>query len=161
MTGTATLTPLECAAIRLASRQIEQAAKGLQPGRGQRIDLVLRLEGMLNRGEDGVSQRKTPPACQDMLAWLLSRMSVPARDKLMDDYVAHCQKHGAPSTEDADATARARQMADVGSTTQTFPRAGALTGSITLAVIDTTSLKPQAIRQLAECSRMISLEEGE
>ena len=156
--GITGISGLEAAALRLASRQLEERAKDVQPGKGQTVDVILRLQGILNRGADGTSTRQTKPNAEVVLAWILSRMSAQARDKLGDDWAAAI---AAELTEasDPDAQRRAENMLSAAARSVTYQRSGALTGAVNVSLVDVATLKPHTVRALEASSRLLTLED--
>lgn len=153
------LTAIEAAAIRVVARQVEDAAKGLSPGKGQEVDVVLHVKGFLNKGADGTSIRQQKPKGEDILAWMLSQFSREARDRLVDAFVESVQAGGGVVPDAPEEASEAAKLCVLAATkTVHYPRTGAVTGAVNLSVVDTSSLTRTVARSIETASRMITFD---
>ncbi len=68
----AQLTPIQWQAVRAAGSGADTSRPELQPGKSQEVDLLLRIQGTIDVGEDGVTTRTARPSAVDVLAWVLA-----------------------------------------------------------------------------------------
>lgn len=68
----AVLTPLEWQAVKAVAANADDTRLELKPGEGQEVDLLLRITGTVDVGEDSEPTETVEPSAVDVLAWILA-----------------------------------------------------------------------------------------
>lgn len=151
------LTELEAAAILLLGKELTEHGKVVPAGKAQEVDVMIHIKGLLNKGEGYNSSRRSKPTAEAVCAWFLSRVTEKARSQLLDEFVAQAKTGGLPKVTD-EVQALAETMISVASSMKIIPVTGRLTGSLNVSAVDFSKLKPLAIKQIGEVSRLIDFD---
>jgi hypothetical protein len=156
------LTPVEWQAVKVLGRHADLARDGLEPGSSQPVDLLLRVQGTVDVGEDGQSARRQTPTAKALLAWLLSldlidevkKPQVLAKLRACADTAS-----GTVPEVDQKYNAQAEMAIAAVSPAKPVPRKGAIKGMLRVGVVSTEQLGAQVSGAVEKATRAIMLSE--
>ena len=152
------LTPAECAALRVLSKDLEGKAKLLESGTGIEVDLMLHIKGTLSKGANSTQNRTAKPTPETVAAWFLSKLAPDMREKCLELFSLNVTSEGFPAVDDAQVRLLAQKMVNQASTAKPVPTSGSVKGALKLSCVDASKLKPVVAQALEEATRMINFD---
>lgn len=156
----AKLTPLEWQALRAAAKGADGSRADLSLGKGQGVDLLLRIKGTVDVGEDGETSRAARPSAIDVLAWVLAQPIGESNDQMLQRMRLDAEQHGGKLPEVEEGYVAAATMAILAvSPSVKIPRKGSIRGTLRVGVVNSAQLSQEVSGAVEQCTRMIALGE--
>ena len=156
------LTAIEWQAVKVLGRQADIACDGLEPGRGQPVDILLRVQGTVDVCEDGTITRRVAPSAKALLAFLLASDLIDETKKpqLLAQIRACAETASGMIPEvDEEHNAQAAMAIAAVSPAKSVPRKGAIKGMLRVGVVSTEQLGQQVSGAVEQATRAIMLSE--
>mgnify|MGYP001558137046 CR=1 FL=1 len=164
-----TLSPVEWAAMKIAGRAAEACRDQLAVGRGQTVDILLRVRGTVDVAADGVSHSTKAPSPEAVLATALTHVAAVAGqaaaqavlEKVLHDLQALNTTKDAAAPYSESYMALAKSCVKQASVAREFARSGAVTGKLTLGVVKLEEVTAQVSAVLETATRIVLFEDEE
>lgn len=151
------LSPVEWQAVACVAREAAKYRAEVPVGKGQEVDLMIRVKGHVDVGSDGESNKAQKPAVEHLLAYLLSVNGEEFAAALTEQFSSF-ENGVLPDVEEGYFAQAKKRLASITPRT-TISRKGAVRGVFRVGQIDTATLTPTASKAIAESTRVIVLEE--
>ncbi len=161
---TTSLTPSEWYGVQCVARQAAKYRDELPSGKGQAVDMLLRIQGVIDVAEDGVSRRTNKPSAELIMAHVLRIMDGLVKPTNMAELMVAIRgaaENGELPESDEAYQYKAAEMIRTLSTQKEIPRKGAVTGSFQIGQVKMSGLSSTASSAVAKATRAIVLEEAE
>ncbi len=159
------LTAIEWLALKVAGAKAADYRADAETGKGQEVDLLVRIQGTLDVAEDGQSQRTQKPSVEDMFGFVLQQLyesDNEAHRESADHIVELMQSAEAEGVLPAPTPghkARASQLIQRISPKATVERKGSVRGFLRIGQVDLGGLSQAVSVAVSESTRAIMLEE--
>lgn len=155
----AKLTPVQWQAIRAASRGADASRSELQPGKGQEVDLLLRIKGTVDVDEDGEATRTVRPSAVEVLAWVLASdfLDTVQRELLVAQMRESAGGNGYLPEVEEGYVARATMAIAAVSPSVTAARKGSVRGMLRVGVVSKSQLTEEVGAVIERSTRVIEL----
>jgi len=157
------LRPEEWLALTIVGREAAKFREQARPGRGQEVDLLLRIKGTVNVGEDGKTTRMMKPSQEQLLGWVLHRLHDTGHDDAAESIrvgLSDCASNGnggLPVLEGFHELAK--ELVRSVSKSSESQRKGRTTGHFEVGIVDQSELSAAAGASLMTHTRRIVLTE--
>ena len=151
------LSPIEWQALACVAREASKYRAEAPIGKGQEVDLMLRVKGSVDVGVDGESSRAQKPTAEHLLAYLLSVNGEEFATAILEQF-ASFEGGVLPDVEEGFFAMAKMRLASV-TPHKTISRKGSVRGVFRVGQIDFATLAPAASKAIEQSTRAIALEE--
>jgi hypothetical protein len=156
-----TLSALEWLAVRIVGKNADAFRDEVQPGKGQDVDLLLRIQGKIDVFEDGTTTQTEKPKLDNLLGHIIKRLTPSDWEAIRNAIMQAIANDGTlPGCEEGYA-AKAKMLIDAMTKRKSAPKKGATKGSFRVGSVDTQQLSPTMRTDVQRFTRAIKLEEVE
>jgi len=156
--GKGSLSPDEFLAVSILGREAGKRRDEVQPGKAKPIDILLRVQGTINVGVDGTSQRGAKPSPEKLLGFVLSRLDGSDRAAVQGILQGLPEREPLPDFEEG-YLALAKQIIKRITPITVMPRKGQTSGTFRIGLVNQESLAQSVHAAVQESTRIVTFEE--
>jgi len=161
------LKPLEWHALKVAGRSAEACRNELAVARNQPVDILVRIRGTISVGPDTTGHATKAPSPEAVLATAAEHVAVKFGN-MAADFMIQAVRDLLSGPEGDKAAgmypewlASAKECVKVASVTRDVDRSGAVTGRLTIGLVQLEQVTQQVATCLEEATRIVLFEEDE